>query len=186
MFLVLCSCLCPIHWSQVLSREWKCSWSSADRRCSNYIWVINNFIAYEGATYIRCLTVCIPSHDHAMTCQFWTWMALAEVTTTAWFGASFDTFIYTLTWCERGTMTNIFRRHFKNTSPSMEKFGISIDIFWRLSRKCLMDNKSALIRVMVLHRTGDTPLPETMFVIFYDTNWRDWATMSNCRIWKER
>ena len=26
--------------------EWRCSWSSADRRCSNYIWVINNFIAY--------------------------------------------------------------------------------------------------------------------------------------------
>ena len=73
MFLVLCSCLCPIHWSQVLSQEWRCSWSSADRRCSNYIWVINNVIAYEGATYIRCLTVCIPSHEHAMTCQFWTW-----------------------------------------------------------------------------------------------------------------
>ena len=47
MFLVLsCSCLCPIHWSQGLSREWRCSWSSADRRCSNYIWVINNLIAY--------------------------------------------------------------------------------------------------------------------------------------------
>ena len=30
----------------VLSREWRCSWSSADRRCSNYICVINNFIAY--------------------------------------------------------------------------------------------------------------------------------------------
>ena len=47
MFLVSsCSCLCPIHWSQVLSREWRCSWSSADRRCCNYIWVINNCIAY--------------------------------------------------------------------------------------------------------------------------------------------
>ena len=54
MFLVSsCSCLCPIQWS----REWRCSWSSADRRCSNYIWVINNFIAYQGATYIRDLTV---------------------------------------------------------------------------------------------------------------------------------
>ena len=40
------SCLCPIHWSQVLSREWLCSWISADRRCSNSVWVINNFIAY--------------------------------------------------------------------------------------------------------------------------------------------
>ena len=50
-----CSCLRSIHWSQVLSWEWRCSWSSADRRCSNYIWVINNFIAYWGAIYIRGL-----------------------------------------------------------------------------------------------------------------------------------
>ena len=58
MFLVSsCSCLCPIHWSQVLSWEWRCSWSSADRRCSNYIWVINNFIADLRATYIRDFTV---------------------------------------------------------------------------------------------------------------------------------
>ena len=47
MFLVSSrSCLRSIHWSQVLSWEWRCCWSSADRRCSNYIWVINNFIAY--------------------------------------------------------------------------------------------------------------------------------------------
>ena len=56
-FISSCSCLCPILWSQVLSREWRCSWSNADRRCSNYIWVINNLIALEGASYIRCLTV---------------------------------------------------------------------------------------------------------------------------------
>ena len=41
-----CSCLCSIHWSQVLSWEWICSSNSADRRCSNYIWVINKFIVY--------------------------------------------------------------------------------------------------------------------------------------------
>ena len=52
-----CSCRCPIHWSKMLSREWRCSWSSADRRCSNYIWVINNFIAYSNAPYIRGLRV---------------------------------------------------------------------------------------------------------------------------------
>ena len=58
MFLVSsCSCLCPIHWSHVLSREWRYSWSSADRQCSNYIWVINMFIAYLGATYMWGLTV---------------------------------------------------------------------------------------------------------------------------------
>ena len=52
-----CSCLCPIHWSKMLSGEWRCSWSSAGRRWSKYIWVINNFIAYYGATYIRDLKV---------------------------------------------------------------------------------------------------------------------------------
>ena len=58
MFLVpSCSCFSPIYWSHVLSREWRCSWSSADRRCSNYIWVIDNLIANEGAPYIRDLTV---------------------------------------------------------------------------------------------------------------------------------
>ena len=41
MFLISsCSCVCSIHWSKVLSREWRCRWSSTDRRCSNYIWVI--------------------------------------------------------------------------------------------------------------------------------------------------
>ena len=39
-------CWCPIHWRQVWNWERRCSWrSSADRWCSNYIWVINNFIA---------------------------------------------------------------------------------------------------------------------------------------------
>ena len=37
--------------------EWRCSWSSADRRCSNYIWWINNLFAYKGPSYIRDLTV---------------------------------------------------------------------------------------------------------------------------------
>ena len=30
--------------SLVLSREWRYPWSSADKRCSDYIWVINNLI----------------------------------------------------------------------------------------------------------------------------------------------
>ena len=57
MFLISsCSCLCPIHWIQVLSQEWRCSWSSADRQCANYIWVINNFIAW-GVAYKKGLMV---------------------------------------------------------------------------------------------------------------------------------
>ena len=35
------SCLCPIHWSQLLSRECRCSWSCTDRWWSNYICLIN-------------------------------------------------------------------------------------------------------------------------------------------------
>ena len=58
MFLVSSrSCLCAIYWNQVLSREWRCSRSSADRRCSNYTWMIKNFIAYWSVNYIRDLTV---------------------------------------------------------------------------------------------------------------------------------
>ena len=41
----------------MLSREWRCSWSSADRRCSNYILVIHNYIAYQCAYYIRGYTI---------------------------------------------------------------------------------------------------------------------------------
>ena len=58
MFLIFACCsLCAIYLSQMLSGEWRCSWSSADRRCSNYILVINKSIAYKSATYIRDLTV---------------------------------------------------------------------------------------------------------------------------------
>ena len=66
MFLVSsCSCLCAIYWSQVLSREWRCSWCSAGRRCSNYIWVISNFIANWEAPYIKGFTVITLLHGNA-------------------------------------------------------------------------------------------------------------------------
>ena len=53
------SWLCPIYWSQVLSREWRCSQSSADRRFSRYIWVINK--PTKVGTYIDCLMVFLTS-----------------------------------------------------------------------------------------------------------------------------
>ena len=64
-----------LYWSQVLSQEWRCGWSSADRRCSNYIWVINSLIAYKGASYIRDLMVFIwclnhQPHDCLLNCLF--------------------------------------------------------------------------------------------------------------------
>ena len=53
MILVLsCSCLCPIHWSQVLSWEWRCSWSSV-----------------SGASYTIDLTV---SPDITCVAPLWT------------------------------------------------------------------------------------------------------------------
>ena len=56
----------------MLSRVWRYSWSSADRRCSNYIWVIDNFIAYLGASYIRCFTVHIFSYLYIYQyCRAW-------------------------------------------------------------------------------------------------------------------
>ena len=66
-----CSCICATYWSQMLRWQWRCSWSSADRRCSNYIWVINNFIAHQGATYIRGLTVIQIDrcYNHTIACQ---------------------------------------------------------------------------------------------------------------------
>ena len=58
MFLVLSSSgLWSIHWSQVLSWEWRCSWSSADRWCSNYIWVIKNLINKTKVCHIKGLAV---------------------------------------------------------------------------------------------------------------------------------
>ena len=44
---------CRIRWSQVLSRELICNWSSPDR----HILVINNFIASKAVPYIRSLAV---------------------------------------------------------------------------------------------------------------------------------
>ena len=37
-----------------------------DRRCSNYIWVVNNFIAYEGTAYIRGLSVARTTYLHIL------------------------------------------------------------------------------------------------------------------------
>ena len=109
-----CSCLYPIRWSQVLSWEWRCSWSSADRRCSNYIWVINNFIAYYGATYIRGFTVgtiglvfnhigvSIP-HTHSWREMLRTLRRFSKTKAwdTTWWRHQMETFSALLTHCDR-------------------------------------------------------------------------------------
>ena len=60
MFLVSsCSCLCPLHWSQLYSRERRCSRSSADGRWSDYIW--STILLLLRCLYFYGFTVCIYS-----------------------------------------------------------------------------------------------------------------------------
>ena len=77
-----CSCLCPIHWSQVLSRQSRCSWSRSYRRCSSYIWVNHNSNTF-GATYvvrldgkyIRSVTLwCCPIEHDISNCTADIWV----------------------------------------------------------------------------------------------------------------
>ena len=83
MFLVSpCTCLYPIHWSQVLGWEWRYSWISADQRCSNFIWVITNYIAYEGVFILhvwRNLIYIINIMACADLAMPWYWPILPEL-----------------------------------------------------------------------------------------------------------
>ena len=70
--------------------EWRCSWSSADRRCSYYIRVINNFIVNSVVSYIRGLKV---HHELCLTKVTWKGVPsalvsipIAVTTRCAWWG----------------------------------------------------------------------------------------------------
>ena len=58
-----CICRFPIHSNQVLRRECRCDWSSADTPCSNFIWVSNRFLSCIVTASIKGLTV------HANSCE---------------------------------------------------------------------------------------------------------------------
>ena len=62
------SCLCPTLWSQVLSREWRCSWSSTDRRCSLYQRLDDN--SSLGKVVACCLLVTKPVPEEDICHQF--------------------------------------------------------------------------------------------------------------------
>ena len=47
-----CSCFCPIHRSQMLSRQWRCNVSSADRRCSNWWYIGDTFSSNDRTSCI--------------------------------------------------------------------------------------------------------------------------------------
>ena len=66
-----CCCLCSIHWGQLLSREWRCSWSSTDRRCSNYIWMIINFISINVHLILEVWLYLSQCHSKIQLIIFW-------------------------------------------------------------------------------------------------------------------
>ena len=106
--------LCPILWSQVLSREWRCSWSSADRRCSNYIWVIDSLIAYQGATYIRDLTI---NGIDLVFLEYYSTIVvnpsmLLQVSWSSWLTSSCSS-----SWCAPSTHTTCWRRGWTKWRP---------------------------------------------------------------------
>ena len=62
---------------------------------------------------------------------------------------------------------DIFKRIFLN-----EKFRILIQISPQFAPKRPIDNKSALVQVMSLRRTGNRPLSEAMMIQFIDAYMR--------------
>ena len=74
MFVVSSSwCFRPIHWNQVLSREWRCSWSSTDRRCSNCILMIQQLHCLLRCAYTRGLTeLFLYNHLRTFLSKCWT------------------------------------------------------------------------------------------------------------------
>ena len=62
---------------------------------------------------------------------------------------------------------DIFKHIFRN-----ENIRISIQISLKLVPKGLIDNTSALVKVMAWRRAGDKPLPDTMMTHFTDAYMR--------------
>ena len=170
-----CSCLCPIHWSHVWSREWRCGWSSADRRCCNYIWVINNFIVYWDVTYIRGLTVELPVDYHHVMCHFHAVRYLhgEYIKEEIWLWGKQTPGFVCFTLC--GPMMYIFVRCWGlNKMAALlqmtifkylflkENSYIMIPISLLFVREGPIHNKSALIQVMACCLVGNKPLPEPL------------------------
>ena len=111
--------------AKCLSRNWRCSWSSADRRCSNYIWVIDNFIANLGATYITDLTVLSKKLLYSFvigdTCI---------VCTVVWQQCSFFSFSFDMNW-----LTQVFQHWMIKEITGVNQF-ISVEKYWLFS--CLL------------------------------------------------
>ena len=187
MFLVSsCSCLCPIHWSHMSSWEWRCRWSSADRRCSNYIWAINNFIAYQGESYIRDFTVRFPvftslSSDLYMAYYNKFYLGICGNMVLLW---TQTCFVYQF---EESQFVNTLRprqngRHFADDIFKCillnENVWITIKNSLKFVPKGPINNMPALVQIMAWRRPGDKPLSESMLAHFNDAYMRQSASMS--------
>ena len=133
MFLVSsCSCFCAIHWSQVLSWEWRCSWSSACR--SNYIWVINNCIVYLGVAYIRGLTLsCVPVlHICKLSPSLW-YFHMACKNGAKWVPQNpieeKSTLVQVMALCRQATSHYLSQCRLRSATPYMASLGHNLPIF---------------------------------------------------------
>ena len=62
-----CCSLCSSHWSQVSSRKWRCSWSSAYRRC--FRWMPLDLT--DKSTLVQVMAWCRQATTHYLS-QCWT------------------------------------------------------------------------------------------------------------------
>ena len=133
----------------MLSREWRCGWSSTDRRFSNYIWAISNVIASESATYIRGMTVSFLQQPVLPPC--------GGVGSVVWVVGR----INTLRPRQNGRhfADDIFKCIFLN-----ESVWIPIKISLKLVPRGPINNIPALVQILAWRRPGDKPLSETMMV----------------------
>ena len=166
-----CSCLCTIHWTQVFSREWRCSWNSADRWCSNYSWVINNFIAYWSASYIRDLTVlanAMPLYTHCYSCHchppwfhsFWPSYSGWNKRRVGMDGKPSINHVNTLRL--RKKMATIFQMTFLNIIFFNENCCILMKISLKFVPPGSINNIPPLVQIMAWRWSGNKPLSEQM------------------------
>ena len=129
----------------MLSRQWR----NADRRCLSYIWVINNFIAYWGATYIRGLTVHFIKY--ILDCIS-LYMIKGQACITE----------MTRSYSKPGQKGRHSAGDILKCILLKENIYILIQIPLQFVRKNKINNNSALIQAMTCPRFGVKPIPEIM------------------------
>ena len=130
----------------------RCSWSSSDRQCSNYIWMISKSVAYLHVAYIGGLIVIEIS---AFLCPRGCGCNSKSVI------SKYMLWISTLRQRQNGRhfADNIFKCIFVN-----EDVRISIKISLKFVPKVPINNIPALVQIMAWRRAGDKPLSEPMLV----------------------